>query len=420
MAAMARGRGKSMGWQEVAKSYLALMDMVREEARHADKLVVPPSQAFQSNPTPMELLNLTHLKHMTGPLGIYQHARLSEPDLAHGYCTDDNARTLILTVDLQRLGHEDPEIGRLSQLYLRFVESSFHYDTKRFSNFMDSNGNWLESEGSPDSHGRALWALGHSVHHGPSSLGRERAKFHFLKGLAPILNLNSPRTWAFALLGIADYMEVNPDDGAVHYIQTQLAQRLVYLFNQVASKDWQWFENVVTYDNGVLPHALIVSAQQRGVREWEKIGLKALSWVLKAQITPEGHFRPIGSNGFWKRGEQPAQFDQQAVEAHSMMSACLAAYDATDRSQWLEAAENIHQWFLGSNDLGISMIDSDTGACFDGLQPKGRNLNQGAESVWAYLQATTELSLARIMTTTEHVPEISEISRAGFRKVAVA
>lgn len=421
MAAMARERGRAMGWKEVAKSYLELMDRAREEFKSGTNVVVIPAETFQTQPKPMELLNLTHLKKMTGPLGIYQHAKFNEPDLAHGYCIDDNARALILMLDLQRANHNDPELSRLSQLYLRFVESGFHYDTYRFSNFMDSKGNWLESEGSADSNGRSIWALGHAVHHDPTSLGRERARFHFIKGVASILNYSAPRTWAFALLGIAEYMEVHPEDGAIHYIQTQLAQRLVYLFNQVATKDWEWFEESVTYDNGVLSRALIVSAQQRGVREWEKIGIRSLSWLLKSQITKAGHFRPIGSNGFWHKGGTPARYDQQAVEAHSMISACIAAFDATDRATWLESAEVIHKWFLGFNDLNLSMVDPETGACFDGLQQDGINRNQGAESVWAYLQSTAEIALAHAKVAEEFTPpRIPEMKRPESLRPAVA
>ena len=51
-----------------------------------------------------------------------------------------------------------------------------------------------------------------------------------------------------------------------------------------------------------------------------------------------------------------ARFDQQPVEAHVMVSACLAAHRATGDERWLGKARRAFDWFLGWNDLGRSSL----------------------------------------------------------------
>ena len=48
-------------------------------------------------------------------------------------------------------------------------------------------------------------------------------------------------------------------------------------------------------------------------------------------------------------------------------------------------------WFLGDNDLRVSLIDYDTGGCMDGLHPDRPNRNMGAESVLSYLLGLVEI-----------------------------
>jgi hypothetical protein len=103
---------------------------------------------------------------------------------------------------------------------------------------------------------------------------------------------------------------------------------------------------------------------------------------------------PIGSNGFYQRGGEQARFDQQPVEAQTMVSACLEAYRLTHDPCWYKEAQRVFEWYLGRNDLGLSVYDPTTGGCRDGLHPDRVNENQGAESTLAFLQSWLELRLA--------------------------
>ena len=149
----------------------------------------------------------------------------------------------------------------------------------------------------------------------------------------------------------------------------------------------------MSYCNALLPHALIVSGRWAGRNDALEIGLHTLRWLTKVQRSPNGCFRPIGNKGFYRRGEKPAEFDQQPIEAGTMVSACLAAYRTTDDRFWLDEARLAFDWFLGRNDVGLLLYDSRTGGCCDGLHEDRVNQNQGAESTLAWLTALAEMKL---------------------------
>jgi hypothetical protein len=165
------------------------------------------------------------------------------------------------------------------------------------------------------------------------------------------------------------------------------------LYRSAASDEWPWFEDTVTYGNARLPHALILSGWWTSNGEALEIGLRSLRWLSQVQRSPGGYFRPIGNNGFFPRGEKPAEFDQQPIEAGAMVSACIEAYRTTDDRYWLDEARLAFEWFLGRNDLGLPLYDSRTGGCCDGLHEDRVNQNQGAESTLSWLAALAEMKL---------------------------
>jgi hypothetical protein len=179
-------------------------------------------------------------------------------------------------------------------------------------------------------------------------------------------------------------------------VQEELAQRLLALHRQNSSSDWCWFEPALTYCNATLPHAMFLSGDSMGNQEMTRAGLDSLAWLMDIQRAelPDGHFVPIGSNGFYPRNGERARFDQQPVEARATISACLDAFRLSGYRDWQRQARNVFEWFLGRNDLSIPLYDPNTGGCRDGLHPDRPNENQGAESTLSFLQALLELRLA--------------------------
>jgi hypothetical protein len=181
----------------------------------------------------------------------------------------------------------------------------------------------------------------------------------------------------------------------VHQTREILTARLMDLFDAVATPGWQWFEDELTYDNATLAGALIVSGQATGQQAVLDRGLNALRWLTQLQSSEKGHFRPIGSNGFYRRGGSRPNFDQQPIEAQATVSACLAAYRSTADVGWYEEAQRAFDWFIGWNDLGLELYSPETGGCRDGLHVDRANGNQGAESTLAFLLSLAEMRLAQ-------------------------
>lgn len=384
--------GRDMIWPQVARRYMKTFERARAEHRHvaAAGFAVKPLDKRAGELPP---LKLDHLRHLTDDTGIFQHAIFTIPNYREGYTTDDNARALMVSALLEEIGNT--EAVDLATRYLAFTWYAFNIETRRFRNFMDYQRNWLEENGSDDSHGRALWALGTVLGRSNIPTLHNMAGRVFQQSLLAILETTSPRAWAFALIGIHEYLQRFAGDRRVGQVQEQLAGRLLELYQHNRMDGWHWFEDKLTYCNAVLPHAMLLCGQSIPNTAMAEVGLESLHWLSELQHadTEEKHFVPIGSNGFYPRNGERARFDQQPVEAQAMVSACLAAYRITGKKHWHTEARRAFEWFLGRNDLHLPVYDPTTGGCRDGLHPDRPNENQGAESTLAFLQSLLELRL---------------------------
>lgn len=370
-------------WSEVARQYL---DVFHEIHRHP--IVRPPARAALSAKRigihAVPELNIDYLRTLTDGVGILQHAHYSVPDRNHGYCTDDNARALIFALRAYRMT-QAPELLRFATTYLSFLQHAYNCEIDRFRNFLSYDRRWLEECGSEDSHGRALWGLGIAVKEAPTTGLRAAAIELFEVGLRGVETLDSPRAWAFALLGLHGYLRRYSGDSDARRIRDALGQRLFKLFQANGTIDWPWPEDELTYANARLPHALLMSGQGMQNSAMVELAIQSLDWLLKVKTGPDGSFSPVGNEGWFKRDGQAARFDQQPIEAFALIEACIEAYYATGEPRWLINARRCFDWFLGKNALNKSLYDYETGGCRDGLRASGLNENEGAESTLAWL-----------------------------------
>jgi glycosyltransferase involved in cell wall biosynthesis len=383
--------GRAMLWPAVAQSYLQSFERARVE--HAQRLrTLFRARTLATRPAELPQVNLEHVAVMTDDTGILQHATFNVPRYDEGYCVDDNARALMLMTLLEDAGSDDPKLVRtLASRYLAFVSNAFNAPLGRFRNFMSHARVWREKQGSEDSHGRALWALGTvvgcSVDPGRHSLAG--ALFH--AALPAVSTFSSPRAWAFALLGIEQYLRAFEGDRNVQASGRAIAERLLGLFKRTDHPEWPWFENSVTYCNARLPQALIATASWTGDAEMAATGLRSLEWLTTIQRTPEGYFAPVGTNGFFERGSTAAVFDQQPVDACATVSACMHAFRTTGDQRWADQARRAFTWFLGQNQLHQALYDPLSGGCRDALHVDRLNENQGAESTLSFLLALMDM-----------------------------
>ena len=384
--------GREMIWPQVARRYRESFGRARAERRHFSNPGFTV-KALDKHPGELPPLRLDHLHHMTDETGILQHAIFTVPNYHEGYSTDDNARALIVSALLEDLGNQ--EAFELASRYLAFIWYAYNVETRRFRNFMTYQRTWLEANGSDDSHGRALWALGTVLGSSHTPALHSMAGWLFEQALPAIIDTTSPRAWAFALIGIHEYLRRFAGDRRASQVREELAGRLLALYQRNRSDDWRWYEEGLTYCNAALPHALLMCGQSIPNAAMIDAGLESLTWLAELQRANKGgHFVPIGSNGFYRRGGDCARFDQQPVEGQAMVSACLEAYRFTRDERWNKEARRAFEWFLGRNDLNLSIYDPTTGGCRDGLHPDRPNENLGAESTLAFLQSLLELRLA--------------------------
>jgi hypothetical protein len=392
-----------MVWGNVAQSYMRSFELSRLEGTAVSRKSLS-TKTLAQKPRELPEIKLSHLSRMTDSTGVFQHAIFSVPNFSEGYCTDDNARAFILAALLGELG-EDPERMRtLATTCIAFLHHAFDLKTKRFHNHMSFDRRWLDEPGSDDCQGRALWALGVGVGRSPHRSFQIMAGQLFALALPMLTELTSPRAWAFGLIGIHEYLRRLRGDSLANQTRETLTSRLMELFERNARRDWRWFENSLSYDNAKIAHALILSGRATGQQDVFERGLQALRWLTELQISEKGHFRPIGTNGFYSRGGARANFDQQPIEAQATVSACLEAYRVTSDLWWYEQAQRAFDWFIGWNDLGLELYSPETGGCRDGLHVDRVNRNEGAESTLAFLLSLAETRLAQNMLTSFKQP----------------
>jgi glycosyltransferase involved in cell wall biosynthesis len=395
--------GRDMVWKKAAQGYMESFARVR-----SDRMETPRVQflarAIKKSLNQLPELKLNHVNALTDDTGMLQHAIFTIPNRAEGYTTDDNARALIFSVLLEQNQALIDQSGKAKSpnlaspnpdwpfRYLAFLEHAFNPEKKRFRNFLGYNHRWKEEQGSEDSHGRALWALG-TLLAGSANQGLRGAAGRLFESSVPaVVEFHSPRACAYALLGIQEYLHSYSGDRDAQRVRLALAQRLLKWYESVSRPDWKWFEDVVAYGNARLPQAMLLVGSACADERMLSAGLESLDWLMETQrCQTNGHFVPIGSQGFYRRGGEQARFDQQPIEAAGAVSACLQAYRVTGHDRWRTQAWAAFNWFLGDNDLQLPLYDSETGGCRDGLHPERANQNQGAESTLSFLMALLEM-----------------------------
>jgi glycosyltransferase involved in cell wall biosynthesis len=394
--------GRDMVWPQVARQYMASFESARAGRLHLPRL----AEAFKSlgeRPGDLPPLKLDHLRLMTDDTGMLQHAVYAVPNYQEGYTTDDNARALVAAVCLEELGmRQTAEAQQLASRYLAFLWNAFNPATSRFRNFMAYDRQWLEEIGSEDSHARALWALGTVLGRSQSHGWKGMAARLFHQAIVAAWDFQYPRAWAFTLIGIHEYLRHFLGDRSAQRLRDELAERLLASYHANSAPGWPWFEDILTYTNARLPQALLLSGRDMGRSDMLDAALTSLRWLTTEQRCANGHFVPIGNQGWYPRGGERARFDQQPVEAYVSVAAALDAYRLTGDRQWYEEATCAFEWFLGRNDLGLPLYDPATGGCCDGLHSDRVNQNQGAESTLAFLLSSLELRLAESLLPETH------------------
>ncbi len=327
-------------------------------------------------------INFSHIRNLTDDTGIIQHAIFNIPNRKEGYCIDDNSRALLLSVLAYKNNDRETQPPPLP-VYLSFI----HYmqtENGEFKNFMSYTKVATEERGSEDSFGRTLMALGFLINEGGSNLLSKTAAGIFNKAYCHIDKLVSIRGIANSVIGVCQFVKYNYPDDMKRDLVVKLSDKMIALYEANKTDDWHWFEPILTYDNAILPLALLNAYEITSDESYLTVAFESMEF-LESKVLHNGRLSPVGNQGWCEKGKaECAKFDQQGIDAMAMVLFYQQAYRITREEIYLSRMNISYQWFLGNNDLGISLYDPSTGGCADGLHEKEINLNQGAESTLAY------------------------------------
>ncbi len=369
--------GLSLRWPSIGKKYIKVLQnaiLAREKSDLESKSIID----VDSIPT----FNLSHIRRLTDDTGIVQHAKYGIPNLKEGYCLDDNARALIMAL-MAFEQYKSKESLDLLPIYLSYIQYMQKEDGN-FRNFLSFNRNYLDEVGSEDSFGRTIWSLGYLINYAPNNSYKEFADELFLKSVPHFNQLQHLRGVANTIIGVHHYLKVNPHDERIVNELNQLAVPLIDAYLDNKSGDWRWFEQKLTYDNAILPLALLCHYEINKNVQSLNIALEALDFLTDKTLA-FGFLNPVGNDGWLEKGKPMALYDQQAIETMAMVLVYFKAYEITKDVKYMHHLYQSYLWFLGENSLNLPLYDHETKGCADGLQPHGVNRNQGAESTLAYL-----------------------------------
>lgn len=373
----ANAYGKKITWPKTGEKYVALVGKILKE-KH---------QIYVGKETELDLLilptfSLTHINRLTDDTGIIQHAKFGIPNLKEGYCLDDNARALLMVLMAYRQ-MKNMRALELSPIYLSYI----HYMQNAngsFKNFLSFSRNYLDDIGSEDSFGRTIWALGYLLVNAPNDAYYQTGKLLFFNASPHFEKLVSIRGIANTMIGISYYLKSNPSDDAMTERLRNLANVLVSHYHENETSEWKWFESLLAYDNGILPLALLHSAEMLNDKKITKVAMASMNFLTQHTLK-DNYLSIIGNEKWYKKEGERSVFAQQPIDAMAMVLMYHQAYLLTKDKEYLSKLYTSFLWFLGENDLRMSLYDFETQGCCDGFESTGVNRNQGAESSLAYL-----------------------------------
>lgn len=369
--------GLSLRWPSIGKSYVKVMERAISDKQKADA-----ANKSMIDVDSIPAFSLNHIRLLTDDTGIIQHAKYGIPNFKEGYCLDDNARALMMAL-MAFDQYKSKEALDLLPIYLSYIQYMQNEDGS-FRNFLSFNRNYLDVVGSEDAFGRTIWALGYLVNFAPNNSYKEFANELFIKSTAQFSKLEHLRGVANTIIGIHHYLKANPHETYLHEISNDLSAKLINAYQNNKDQNWHWFEQQMTYDNAMLPLALLCHYDISKNQQALNIGLESLDFLTQKTLS-FGFLNPVGNDGWLQKDQEMAKYDQQAIETMAMVLVYFKAYEVTNDVKYMKHLYQSYRWFLGENSLSLPLYDDETKGCADGLQSNGVNRNQGAESTLAYL-----------------------------------
>ena len=365
--------GKTIAWPKIGYSYLQLFENLRigDSLRGSRKPMYPQ-------------FDVTHLKRLTDDTGLLQHAHGILPAYRHGYSLDDNSRAMLVVITAYK---HDPQPVYLDLLirYFAFLRLMIQKNGQ-VKNYLTFDRQQLNDDCSDDAYGRAVWALGYLIRYAPNDALFQTAMESFHKMIPAMNRISYARGYANCMFGLFHYTRRFPDQEQFLSLISEVAEMLCHRFEQHSRENWEWFEDALTYDNGLIPAALYVAYSVTSRPKYLAIAEKSRLF-LETKCFRNDWLSLIGNKRWLRFDSEYELFAQQPIDAMAMMMLYKSAHLATGEPSHIQQILRCFDWFLGNNDLNISVFDAETKGCNDGIEPGSINRNQGAESTIAWLLA---------------------------------
>lgn len=384
--------GRSMIWSEVGNRYLETFEDIVVSYR--TRVVRRSGKAIANRRLELPEPRLDHIARLTDDTAIAQHSINGIPDRRFGYSTDDVGRALLVVLQHYQSIRDASDIPMV-ETYISYLHHA-QLDDGRFKNFMSYDRKFLDDVGSEDTFGRALWGLGYAVLAAPVLSYQILAKEMVEKAIGSF-RPTSIRGISYTICGLYYYLQKFEGASAVRRCLVSLADSLLEAYAEHSSKGWNWFEDILTYGNAKMPHALMLAYQITKGKQYLETALNALDFLTE-QVYNGKFFDLVGNEGWFTKGEVKAEFGQQPIDAGYLVEAYVTAYQLTGDERYSKLAQTAYEWFLGRNRLSTCLYDFNLAACADGLEHVGVNPNQGAESTIAFVLASMALLQSDLIT----------------------
>ncbi|MBU4484073.1 glycosyl transferase, partial [bacterium] len=371
--------GQKMAWSVIGKKYRKLITQTIAKTK-----IIPEEKPEENiiNQQALPILSPDHIQRMTDSTGILQHSSFGVPNRHEGYALDDNSRALLMATMLFRQT-ENPISKKWIPIYLSFI----HYMQRPegdFHNLLSYDRCFLDETGTEDAFGRTIWALGYFIRYTKIESYFQHAREIFDKAASKIEQQKSIRAVANCIIGVSYYLHRFPGNDFFDNLLRTLTKKLLDSYDIESGKKWEWFEEVLAYDNAILPLALFHSYRITKDKKALDVAIKTMKFLEKTVFLDQVPSL-VGNEQWYKKGKVRSQYAQQPIDAMALVLMYREAYSVLKKSKYIQKMYESFNWFLGENDLRIPLYDFETKGCKDGLESYGASKNQGAESTLAYL-----------------------------------
>lgn len=325
-------------------------------------------------------LDYRHLRKMTDQNGILQFSKGSLPDRESGYTLDDNARALLVSLNME----ESPERDQYCRIYMKFLEDAWQPDGSWHN--LKLGDCFLPVLDSQDSRGRAFLACCYAALAEKDEICRW-GKLMVRRTLPGVQDLRCARSMSYVLLGLSRLIPGTEAERLYRELAFKYSETLLAMYKQNSSPGWRWFEDHLTYCNGIMPQALLAFSRATGAKGALKVAEESLGF-LGDNLFKKGYLNIVGNEKWWRQRGICSDYDQQPVDACSTALAFAEAYRATAKNVYRKQAYKAYRWYRGDNINSLPLYDLQSGGCCDALVPTGLNHNQGAESLLSLLLTT--------------------------------